>query len=171
MPAARASLASEAKRSAPAISPTSLAAVSGPQPGSATRCGSEAADQVGDLGFERPDRLGEFAQAAQLVAGDPDAHRLLGARQAPADPGAPLGREQRAAGQLELRPQIVQIPLQRAVERHARANQPLAVIDQQPQIELRPGQRGGRQRLNAGGQRGASDRDRVDAIGLAALAA
>jgi hypothetical protein len=36
MPPARASLASVAKRSAPAISPTSLAAVSGPQPRSAT---------------------------------------------------------------------------------------------------------------------------------------
>jgi AAA domain len=36
IPAARANLASVAKRSAPAISPTSLAAVSGPQPRSAT---------------------------------------------------------------------------------------------------------------------------------------
>ena len=160
-----------AKRCAPAISPTSLAAVSGPQPGSATSSRREAADEVGDLGFERLDRLGEFAQAAQLVARDPDAHRLLSARETPADPGAPLDREQRAAGQLELGPEIVQIPLQRAVERHARANQPLAVIDQQPQIELGPGQRGGRQRLDAGGQRGPGDRDRVDAIGLAALAA
>ena len=40
MPAARASLASVAKRPAPAISPTSLAAVSGPSPGSVSSCGA-----------------------------------------------------------------------------------------------------------------------------------
>jgi hypothetical protein len=43
IPAARASLASVAKRSAPAISPTSLAAVSGPQPRSATSSGATRA--------------------------------------------------------------------------------------------------------------------------------
>src|SRR5918999_631921 len=75
IPAARASLASVAKRSAPAISPTSLAAVSGPQPGSATSC-----------------------------------------------------------GQLALGPQIVQAPLQRVVEPHAHADQPLAMVDQQAQV-------------------------------------
>ena len=40
MPAARASLASVANRPAPAISPMSLAAVSGPKPGSVSRCGA-----------------------------------------------------------------------------------------------------------------------------------
>jgi hypothetical protein len=43
-------------------------------------------DQLADLGLERVDRLGQLAQAAQLVAGNPDAHRLLGAGQTPADP-------------------------------------------------------------------------------------
>src|SRR5437868_4193691 len=77
IPAARASLASLAKRSAPAISPTSLAAGSGPQPG--------------------------------------------------------------------------------------------AVIDQQPDVELRSCQRGHRQRLDPRRQRGPRDRDRVDAVRLTAL--
>ncbi len=40
MPAARASLASVAKRSTPAISPSSLAAVKGPKPGSSSSCGA-----------------------------------------------------------------------------------------------------------------------------------
>ena len=40
MPAARASLASLEKRCAPAISPISLPAVSGPKPGSASSCGA-----------------------------------------------------------------------------------------------------------------------------------
>jgi hypothetical protein len=45
------------------------------------------------------------------------------------------------------------------------------VVDQQPDVELRAGQLGRRQRLDAFGQRGARDGERVDAIGLATLAA
>ena len=45
------------------------------------------------------------------------------------------------------------------------------MVDQQPNVELRSGRLGCRQRLDALGERGASDRDRIDAIGLAALAA
>lgn len=45
-PASRASLASVAKRSAPAISPISLAAVSAPQPASASSCGASSATSV-----------------------------------------------------------------------------------------------------------------------------
>jgi hypothetical protein len=51
-----------------------------PKPGSraaAARSGRRA----GDLGLERLDGLRELADAAQLVAGDADAHRLLGARE------------------------------------------------------------------------------------------
>ena len=98
MPAARASLASEAKRSAPAISPTSLAAVSGPAARLGDQLGRDCGHELCDLGFEGLDRGGQFAQPTQLVAGDPDAHRLLGARQAPRDLDRPLLREQRAAG-------------------------------------------------------------------------
>jgi hypothetical protein len=62
------------------------------------------------------------------------------------------------------------MPLQRAVERHALADEALAMIDQQPQIQLGAIQPGGRQLLNVLAQRGARDRERVDAVGLAALA-
>jgi hypothetical protein len=48
------------------------------------RC--DLGDEVGDLGLERVDGVGEFAQVAELVAGDPDPRGLLGARQAPRDP-------------------------------------------------------------------------------------
>ena len=89
-PAARASFASVEKRPAPAISPTSLAAVNGPNPGLGEQLRRDLGDELGDLGLERFDRLGELAQPAQLVARDPDAHRLLGPREAPADPRAPL---------------------------------------------------------------------------------
>jgi hypothetical protein len=49
-----------------------------PRPRAATRVGHQLARQeVGDLALELVDRLGEFAQPSQLIARDPDAHRLL----------------------------------------------------------------------------------------------
>ena len=71
--------------------------------------------------------------------------------------------------QLELRPEVMQVPLQRVVQRAACADQPLAMVDQQPNIKLRACQLGRRQRLDPLGQRGPSDRERVDAIGLTPL--
>jgi hypothetical protein len=44
------------------------------------------------------------------------------------------------------------------------------MIDQQPQIELGPIQVGGRERVEAFAERDPRDVDRVDSIGLAALA-
>jgi hypothetical protein len=114
---------------------------------------------------------GQLAQAAQFVAGDPNAHRLLSTREAPGDLRRPLLREQRATGERELGPEVVEVPLQRAVERDARADQALAMVDQQADVELDAGQRRRRQRLDPGRQRGTRDRDRVDVIGLPTLAA
>jgi hypothetical protein len=130
-PAARASLAAVAKRWAPAISPTSLAAVSGPNPGSLTSCGASRPTSSVIFALEPADRLRELAQPTQLVAGDPDAHRLLGPGQAPRDPRAPLHREQRATRQPELGPEIVEVPEQRAVELDAVPNEAFAVVDEQ----------------------------------------
>src|SRR5215207_8734251 len=62
------------------------------------------------------------------------------------------------------------MPLQRAVELDAVADEALAVVDQQPQIELWPGKLCGRKGLKPFLQRGAGDTERVDAIRLAALA-
>ena len=118
-----------------------------PEAGLGEQLRRDLGDEGGDLGLERLDRLGEFAQAAQLVAGDPDAHRLLGPGEPPADPRRSTCREQRAARQRELGPEIVQMPLQRVVEPDALADEPLAVIDQQPEVELGAVQRAPRQRL------------------------
>ena len=62
----------------------------GPEAGLGEQVRRDLGDQVGDLGFERLDRLGQFADAAQLVAGDPDAHGLLGPSQPARDARAPL---------------------------------------------------------------------------------
>ena len=63
------------------------------------------------------------------------------------------------------------MPEQVVVERGAHPDQPFAVIDQQPDVELDAGQLGDRQPLDAFAQRRAGDGERVDAVGLAALAA
>src|SRR3954452_9873650 len=167
-PAARASLASVAKRPAPAISPTSLGAVSGPKPGSLSSCGAIWATSCAICASSalivcessRMRRSSSRAMRTRIV---------YSAREAPGDPRRPAAVEQRAAGQLELGPEIVQMPLQRAVERDALTHEPFAVIDQQPQIELGPIQVRDREGLQALLQRGAGDGKRVDGVRLAAL--
>jgi hypothetical protein len=62
------------------------------------------------------------------------------------------------------------MPEQIVVERGAHADQTFAVIDQQPDVELDAGQLGHRQPVDAFAQRCAGDRDRVDAVGLSAVA-
>ncbi len=136
-PPARASLASVEKRCAGDLA-DQLAGGQGAEAGFCEQLRRGLGDELGDLGFERIDRVRELAHVTQLVAGDPDAHGLFGARQAPRDPIAPLLRHQRAAGELELRPEIVQMPRQRVVEPDALADETLAVIDQQPQVKLGP---------------------------------
>ena len=85
-PAIRASFASVAKRSTPAISPTSFAAISTPQPRSASSRGATWATRQREFALERVDRLGQLADAAQLVARDPHPGGLLGAREAASEP-------------------------------------------------------------------------------------
>jgi hypothetical protein len=59
---------------------------------------------------------------------------------------------------------------QRVVERNALADQPLAAVNEQPQIELWALQLRRRQDFQALAQRRPRDRDRVDAVGLPAPA-
>jgi hypothetical protein len=104
---------------APAMSPTSLAAVSGPKPGLDSRCGVICATSWA------------ISASSALI--------------------------------------VVQMPLQRVVERNALADQPLAMVDEQPQIEFRALQLRRRRGIQAFAQRRPRDRDRVDAVGLPAL--
>ena len=163
-PAARASLASVLKRCGAGDLADELGGGQRAEAGLGEQVRRDLGDQVGDLGFEGLDRLGELADAAQFVAGDADAHRLLGAREPAGDARAPIAVEQRAARQLQFGPEVVQMPLQRVVERDARADEPFAVIDEQPQVELGPVQVRRRQRVQAFAQRRSRDRERVDAV-------
>src|SRR3954451_24471350 len=169
-PAARASLAAVAKRCAPAISPTSLAAVSGPKPGSLTSRGAICPTSSVSSRSKPGDRLGELAQPTQLVARNPDAHRLLGPGPAPRDPRAPLLREQGASWQLELGPEVVEVPEQRAVELDAVTDEAFTVLDEQAEVELWPVPVRGREGLQPLLQPGTGDVERVDRVALAALA-
>ena len=82
-----------------------MAAVSGTTPGSASSCGAIWSDELGDLGLDPVDGLGELAQAAQLVAGAPDARGVFAPGQAPGrsaprpDPRTPEPREGTGPGQ------------------------------------------------------------------------
>ena len=129
MPAARASFASLVKRCAPAISPTSLAAVSGPKPGSVSRCGAIWATRSAISASSALIVWESSRMAAQLVAGDPHAHRLVGAGEPAGDPRSPGAVKQRAPRELRFGPEVVQMPLQRVVDRDPLANQPFPVID------------------------------------------
>ena len=84
---------------------------------------------------------------------------LLGARQAAGDAVLPARGGQRARRDLELGPEVVQVPAQVVDQRGALRDQPLAVIDEQPDVELGAGELRDRQRLEPFAQRGARDRD------------
>jgi hypothetical protein len=62
------------------------------------------------------------------------------------------------------------MPLQRVVERDALADESLAMVNEQPQIEFRALKLRRRQGVQAFAQRRPRDRDRVDALGLPAPA-
>jgi len=97
-PAARASVAALAKRWAPGDLADELGRGQRPERRLAERLRREPPSELGDLALEPMDGLGALAQAAQLVACDRTRHRLLGPRQAPTDPRAPLLRNSAPPG-------------------------------------------------------------------------
>ena len=64
----------------------------------------------------------------------------------------------------------VQMPLQRVVQRNALADQPLAMVHEQPEIEFGARQLRRGQGVQPFAQRRPRDRDRVNAVGLPARA-
>jgi hypothetical protein len=104
-------------------------------------------DQVGQLGLQRVDRPGELADAAKLVTRDPDAGQLSGTSETAVDAVLPDRGDQCPRWDLELGPKVVQVPAQIVNQRRALRDQSFAMIDQQPNIELTPGQLRDRKRL------------------------
>jgi hypothetical protein len=77
----------------------------GPKPGSPSSCGAASATSSAICASSASMVWDSSRRMAQLVAGDPHPRGLLGARQAPADRGAPFLRQQRALGERLLGPQ------------------------------------------------------------------
>ena len=141
--------------------------------------GQRAAAAVGEQPRrERGDERGEFGSRSVIARVSSRTRRsssramrtraVCSARARRAgDARLPAWRGQRAQRDLELGPEVVQLPAQIVDQRGALLDEPLAVIDEQPDVELGPGQLRDRQRVEAFAQRRAGDRDGVDAIGLA----
>jgi hypothetical protein len=127
-------------------------------------------DEGGELVLERIDRPGELTDAAQLVACDPDPRGLVGAREASGGPFLPAKTDQDAARDLELGPQVVQVSAQVVDQRSALADEPLAMIDEQPHVKLGASQSCDGERVEAFSDRNTCDREGIDDVGLAALA-
>jgi hypothetical protein len=106
-----------------------------PEAGSASSCGATRATSSA-ISASSVDGLRQLAHVAKLVARDPDPCGLLASCQASRDPSDPLLRQQGAAREGLLGPQVVQVPEQVVVDGGAHPHQPFAVIDQQPDVEL-----------------------------------
>src|SRR5512132_15072 len=165
-PATRASFAGVAKAPRAGDLADEVGGDQRPEAGFAEQLRRDVLDERGDLALELVDGLGELAPAAQHVARDAHAHRLLGACHTAADPRRALLREQRAAGQRQLRPEVMQMPEQRAVELNPVADEAFAMIDQQPQVEFGPVEVRGGQRVPACPHNGAGEVERVDRVAL-----
>ena len=82
----------------------------------------------------------------------------------------PFGGIERAGWDLELGPEVVQMPAQSLLVAGAGGDQVLAVVDQQANIERRAVQVRSGELVESFLERGARDAERVDRVGLAAIA-
>ena len=137
-------------------------------PGFGEQLRRDLVDQGGDLVVEVFGGAGELAGAADHVAGDRDLDGLLGAGEPGGDLGLPAGLGERLGGDLQVRPEVVQLPAQLVDQAGAHVQEPLAIHGQQADLALGAGQSCGREVLHAFAQRGAGDRQRVDRIRLTA---
>src|SRR5215211_2464688 len=96
--------------------------------------------------------------------------RLLGPGEAARDLPQPLAGVQRPGRDLELGPEVVQMPAQPLLVGRACRDQILAMVDEQANVERRAVQVRAGKVLDPFLQRGASDAERVDRVRLAALA-
>jgi hypothetical protein len=159
-----ASRASLAKREAPAVSPTSLAAVRTPQPGSSSKA---RADEDGQLALELRGTARKLATAADKLASDSYLRRLRKASEQARYACEPARAIERAGGHLELRAELVQVPAQAVLNARALGDEVLAVVDEQPDLATFALETSSRELGLA--QSGSGDGERIDRIRLAAL--
>ena len=132
----RASFASVAKRSTPAISPISFAAVSGAAAALGEQLRRVALDERGELCLEFADPAGARGDLAQRSSRATRTRVVCcGAREAAGDRPQPLVGVQRAGRDLELGPEVVQMPAQPLLVAGAGRDQILAMVDEQTDVE------------------------------------
>ncbi len=107
------------------ISPSSLAALRAPQPGSASRAGA-----LLQLAIELEDRAGEAAAAADELAGDPYLDALIVSSEPPREPVEPHGPVERSGGESERGVELVQVPAQPLLRAPALVDEIVAMIDE-----------------------------------------
>ena len=148
-PESRASLASLAKRAMAGDLADQLGRDQRPAARVRGEPWRDRCDERGEFLLEAGDRAGELADAVELVARDADTRGLLAACQAPGEALLPTQAGERAQRDLELGPEVVQLPAQIVGQRGALLDEPIAVIDEQANVELGAGELRERQRLKA----------------------
>jgi hypothetical protein len=93
-------------------------------------------DEYRELALELADGSGQLADAAELIARDPNPGVLLGASEATGDALLPANRAQSASGELELGPHVVEVRAQVVAQAGALRDETLTVIDEQANVEL-----------------------------------
>ena len=164
-PACMAKRASERNRSTPAVSPTILAAVSGPQPCIASNDGARGSTRAVITLLQLVDHRGDPVDVGQHVAG----HLGIDAGQG-LQPGgqlaAGLGKPQGLRGGVDRRVDPVGVPAEPVDHPGPLGHQVLTPVDQQLQLPRRLVVRGHRKIGFA--QHRTGHRERVDRVGLAA---
>ena len=114
---------------------------------------------------------GELADAAQLVARDPAPASVCSARaRRPARRSGQCTAIRPPAGISSSGQRSCRFQRRSLISRVRVRDQALAVVDEQADVELEPGELRDRERVDPFADRGPGDRDRVDRVGLAALA-
>ena len=167
-PARRASLASEEKREAPAISPRSLAALSTPQPGNSSSWGARAAPRRRSRS-KLCGTPGAVANRPGELAGDADPCALGSAGKLAGDAIEPEDAVKASRRQLQLGPELVQVPAQALLIFCACLDEALAVIEQELQLQRPIIEIGGGQGPGTLSKRSAGNSKSIDRIGLAAI--
>jgi hypothetical protein len=155
-------LASLARRVAPAVSATSLAAisVSVPQPLNSSSSGARRETRVlispsSSLALRARRRL------HHQLAGDPHASALLGAGQLAGEAIEPAGPIEAARRQLQLGPEVAQVPAQPLLVCRAGLDDVLTMVEQELQLQRGLIEVCGRQGLGLLAQSGPGDREGV----------
>jgi hypothetical protein len=120
-----------------------------------------ALDEGGELCLEFTDAFGVGGDVADELARDPDACGLFGAGEPPGGFAEPFGGVERSVWDLELRPEIVQVPAQPLLIAAPSGDEVLAMVDQQADVQRRAVQMRLGELVDSFLERGTRDGERV----------